>query len=105
MSHEVKLLVARWCPQSPSAKFFWRCLKDRIGFAYEEIDVESPSGRALVSRYSIRSVPIAILDGRIVVATQPELLRMVRLLETVKQRTLESAGSPAVIAWKGAGKT
>lgn len=105
MSHEVKLLVASWCPQSPSAKFFWRCLKDRICFAYEEIDVESSAGRALASLHSIRSVPTAILDGCVVLETQPELLRKVRLLETENQGALESTGSPAVIAWKGAGKT
>jgi hypothetical protein len=105
MSHEVKLLVASWCPQSPSARFFWRRLKDRIGFAYEGIDVESSVGRTLVRQYSIRTVPRAILDDCVVVATQPELLRMARLLETAKQRSLESAGSPAVVAWKGTGKT
>lgn len=81
MSHEVKLLVASWCPQCPAAKLFWRGLRDRIGFAYEEVDIESPAGNVLANRHGIRSVPTAILDGGVVVATQPDPERMVQLLE------------------------
>ncbi len=81
MSHEVKLLVASWCPQCPAAKLFWRALRDRIGFSYEEVDIESPAGIELASRHGIRSVPTAILDGCVVVATQPDPERIVRLLE------------------------
>ncbi len=81
MSHEVKLLVASWCPQCPGAKLFWRELRDKIGFGYEEVDIESPAGNALASRHGIRSVPTAILDGCVVVATQPDPERIVRLLE------------------------
>jgi len=81
MSHEVKLLVASWCPQCPGAKLFWRGLRDRIGFAYEEVDIESPAGIELASHHGIRSVPTAIVDGCVVLATQPEPDLIVRLLE------------------------
>ncbi len=81
MSHEVKLLVASWCPQCPGAKLFWRGLSDKIGFAYEEVDIESPRGYALASRYGIRSVPTAIVDGCVVLATEPEPELIARLLE------------------------
>ena len=81
MSHEVKLLVAGWCPQCPAAKLFWRGLRDRIGFAYEEVDIESSAGKALASRHGIRSVPTAILDGCVVLATQPDPDRIAQLLE------------------------
>jgi glutaredoxin len=81
MSHEVKLLVASWCPQCPPAKTFWRELRDRIRFDYEEVDIESPAGSALASRHGIRSVPTAIVDGGVVVATQPEPERIAELLE------------------------
>ena len=81
MSHEVKLLVASWCPQCPAAKLFWRELRDKIGFAYEEVDIESSAGTALASRYGIRSVPTAILDGCVVLATQPDPDRIAQLLE------------------------
>jgi thioredoxin 1 len=81
MSHEIKLLVARWCPQCPAAKMFWRELRDRIGFAYEEVDIESRAGNELASRLGIRSVPTAILGGSIVLATEPDPERIVQLLE------------------------
>jgi glutaredoxin len=80
MSHEVKLLVASWCPQCPPAKLFWRALRDKIAFGYEEVDIESEAGNALASRHGIRSVPTAILDGSVVLGTQPEPDRIVQLL-------------------------
>lgn len=81
MSHEVKLLVASWCPQCPPAKRFWRELRDKIGFRYEEVDIESSAGHVLASRHGIRSVPTAILDGCAVLGAQPEPDRIVQLLE------------------------
>ena len=80
MSHEVKLLVAGWCPQCPAAKAFWRGLRDRIGFAYEEVEIESPAGNALASRYGIRSIPAAVVDGCVVLARDPDPDLIVRLL-------------------------
>ena len=81
MLHEVKLLVASWCPQCPPAKLFWRELRDKIGFGYEEVDIESAAGNALASRHGIRSVPTAIVDGGVVVGTQPEPEQIAALLE------------------------
>jgi predicted thioredoxin/glutaredoxin len=81
MSHKVKLLVAAWCPQCPVAKLFWRALRDKFGFEYEEVEIESPVGTLLADRHGIRSVPTAIVDGCVVLATQPDPDLVARLLE------------------------
>jgi thioredoxin 1 len=72
MSHRVRLLVASWCPQCPAAKSFWRRLRDKFGFDYEEVDVDTPPGNRLASQYGIRSVPTAIVDGCVIPATEPD---------------------------------
>ncbi len=61
----VVLLTGRWCSICPSAKAFWRELKSSFDFDYAEVDAESERGSQLIERFSISSVPISIIDGRV----------------------------------------
>ncbi len=85
MSHRVRLLVASWCPQCPVAKSFWRRLHDKFGFDYDEVDIESPDGSLLANRHGIRSVPTAIVNGCVILATQPDPDLIAQLLEKTSQ--------------------
>lgn len=62
---KVRLVVASWCPACPAAKTFWKQLKSEASFDYEEIDIESEEGKALVTQHGIRSVPTALIDGQV----------------------------------------
>ncbi len=60
---DVQLIVADWCPQCPPAKKIWSELSREFGFAYEEVEINSPKGRALVTRFRVKSVPSVVING------------------------------------------
>ena len=80
---KVTLVVANWCPICPSAKAFWRQLKEENQFPYEEIDIESDEGQKLLQAHSIRSVPTTLIDGEIAltasVPSRDEALKLLAL--------------------------
>lgn len=65
---KVTLVVASWCPACPAAKTFWSALQSEASFDYREIDIESEEGKALVTQHGIRSVPTALIDGKVAFA-------------------------------------
>jgi thioredoxin len=83
------LLTGRWCSICPSAKSFWRELKDSNEFEYEEVDAESERGSELIERYSITTVPTSIIDGRVLFRGVP-IHEQVEKLFKPSRRMLES---------------
>lgn len=60
---KVTLIHATWCTACPATRRFWNDLKSKYNFEYEEIDVESPQGQALVDKHGIVGVPTTLIDG------------------------------------------
>lgn len=60
---KVTLIHATWCTACPAARRLWNDLKSKYNFEYEEIDVESPEGQALVDKHGIVGVPTTLIDG------------------------------------------
>ena len=47
---KVTLIHASWCTACPATRRFWKDLESEYNFEYEEIDVETPKGQALIIR-------------------------------------------------------
>ena len=60
---KVTLIHATWCTACPATRRFWNDLKSKYDFEYEEIDVESQEGQALIDKYGIVGVPTTLIDG------------------------------------------
>lgn len=56
------LFTASWCVQCRNVKQ----TLDGKSIAYETIDVDTPDGMELAAKYSIRSLPSALIDDKIV---------------------------------------
>ncbi len=68
----VTLVVAEWCPVCPSAKRLWAELREHYAFEYEEVDIASERGQALMTKHGIRSVPTTLLDGEVAFVGLPK---------------------------------
>lgn len=66
MAKTVVLLTASWCPRCPLARRLCECLYDRPGFAYRELDVDTPEGQVAANRWGIQGVPALIVEGQVV---------------------------------------
>ena len=60
------IFTSSWCSGCSSVK---KTL-DSKGIAYETIDVDEPEGMELAAKYSIRSLPSALIDDNIVAGVQ-----------------------------------
>ena len=85
----VTLLIAKWCPQCPSAKEVWRQLKQEYSFEYEEVDVNSERGKELVEKNEIKSVPVTLIDGNLAFIGMPKKEEAVL---AVQNKTVEQEG-------------
>jgi thioredoxin 1 len=62
---KVTLVHASWCTVCPAARRLWTDLKSQYDFEYEEVDVETSEGQALVDKFGIVGVPTTIIDGEV----------------------------------------
>ncbi|MGB9132392.1 MAG: thioredoxin family protein [Methanosarcina sp.] len=69
---KVTLVHASWCTACPAARRFWKDLKSEHDFEYEEVEVETPEGKALLEEYGIVGVPTTIIDGEVVFTGLPK---------------------------------
>ena len=69
---KVTLVHSEWCHFCPAAKNLWRELKEKYDFEYEEVDLDTPEGKELASKFNIRSIPTTIIDDEIVFVGVPE---------------------------------
>lgn len=60
------LFTAYWC----NACRLVKKTLDSKSIAYETIDVDSPEGMELAAKHSIRSLPSALIDDKIVAGAQ-----------------------------------
>lgn len=60
------LFTAAWCSQCGNVK---KTL-DSKSITYETIDVDTTDGMELAAKYSIRSLPSALIDDKIVAGVQ-----------------------------------
>ena len=47
-------------------------MESEYNFEYEEIDVETPKGQALIDKYGIIGVPTTIIDGEVAFTGLPK---------------------------------
>jgi len=69
---KVTLIHASWCTACPATRRFWKDLKSEYNFEYEEIDVETPEGQALIDKYGIIGVATTIIDGEVAFTGLPK---------------------------------
>lgn len=69
---KVTLIHASWCTVCPAARRLWNDLKSEYDFEYEEIDVETPEGQALIEKYGIVGVPTTIIDEKVAFTGLPK---------------------------------
>lgn len=69
---KVTLVHACWCTVCPSARRLWTDLKSQYNFEYEEVDVETPEGQALLDKFGIVGVPTTIIDGEVAFTGLPK---------------------------------
>ena len=69
---KVTLVHASWCTVCPAARRLWKDLKSEYNFEYEEVDVETPEGQALVDKYGIVGVPTTIIEGELAFTGLPK---------------------------------
>ena len=72
---KVTLIYAKWCNVCPTAMKLWNDLKSKYDFEYEEVDLETPEGTALVGEHSIHGVPTTIIDGKVEFIGVPKKLK------------------------------
>lgn len=69
---KVTLIHASWCTACPATRRLWKDLRSEYDFEYEEIDVESPEGQAIVDKFGIIGVPTTIIDGEVAFTGLPK---------------------------------
>ena len=69
---KVTLVHASWCTVCPAARRLWTELKSQFDFKYEEVDVETPEGQALIDKFGIVGVPTTIIDGEVAFTGLPK---------------------------------
>lgn len=69
---KVTLIHASWCTVCPATRRLWNDLKSGYDFEYEEIDVETPEGQALIDKLGIVGVPTTIIDGEVAFTGLPK---------------------------------
>ena len=69
---KVTLIHATWCHVCPSASKLWNELKEEYGFEYNEVDVDTPEGQELTTKFSIMGVPTTIIDGTVAFVGVPD---------------------------------
>ncbi|MBN2489115.1 MAG: thioredoxin family protein [Methanosarcinaceae archaeon] len=72
---KVILVYAKWCNVCPTAVKLWRELKSKYDFEYEEVEVDTPPGMELATKYGIRGVPTTIIDDKVAFVGVPDKLK------------------------------
>jgi thioredoxin 1 len=69
---KVTLVHASWCTVCPAARRLWADLRSQHDFEYEEVNVETPEGQALIDKFGIVGVPTTIIDGEVAFTGLPK---------------------------------
>lgn len=72
MSRHIQLLVSEWCPTCPQAERLWQQIADETGASLDILDVTQRPGRDIVARLMIRTIPAAVIDGRLAFVGIPD---------------------------------
>ncbi|WP_455380291.1 thioredoxin family protein [Acidihalobacter prosperus] len=73
MGKHIQLLVSEWCPTCPQAERLWQQAAEDTGSDLDILDVTQRPGRDIVAKLMIRSIPAAVIDGRLEFLGVPEL--------------------------------
>ena len=72
---EVVLVVSSTCASCEEADKLWGGLRDRNGFRYRKVDINSGKGRSLAARHNIFSTPTTIINGDVAFRGVPNRFR------------------------------
>lgn len=78
---KVILVHAEWCHFCPNAKQLWRELREKYGFEYEEVELDTPEGKELAAKFKIRSIPATIINDKVTFVGVPELDKAIKAIE------------------------
>lgn len=84
MMVKVQLVYTKMCSFCPQAKELFRSLKKDYKFDYEEIDAATSTGKKLVEKYSIMSVPTIIIDGKFIFTGVPPKEKVIEIIKGEK---------------------
>lgn len=60
----LELFYSPMCSICPQAKEVVRCVVEKIGADYEEINIHSPQGEIKAKDYGVNEVPCLIINGQ-----------------------------------------
>lgn len=73
MHHKVQLLVSKWCPTCPQAEQLWFKISEEKNIELKILDVSDRSGREMVTKLMIKSIPATIIDGKLAFIGVPSI--------------------------------
>ena len=75
------LLGASWCPITKATReLFEEIKKEKPGFDYQYVDIDSEKGKELVEKFSVTDVPKTILNDKIIFHGLPPKEKILELL-------------------------
>ncbi len=72
---EVVLVVSSTCTSCAEADELWSGLRDRSGFRYRKVDINSGKGRSLAAKHNIFSTPTTLINGDVAFRGVPNRLQ------------------------------
>ena len=74
------LLGASWCPVTKATlELFEEIKKERPGFDYQYVDIDSEKGKELVEKFLVTDVPKIILEDKIIFHGLPKKEKILEL--------------------------
>ena len=69
------------CPTCEATKKFWKRMRERHRFDYEEIDIDTKEGRLFAEKHSILSAPTTVIDNKVAFIGLPNRDEAIKIIE------------------------
>jgi len=69
------------CPTCEATKKFWRNLREKYKFGYQEIDIDTREGRDFAEKHSVLSAPTTVIDDKVAFVGLPNRDEAIKIIE------------------------
>ena len=69
------------CPTCEATKKFWRNLREKYKFDYQEIDIDTKKGSTFAEKYFILSAPTTVINDKVAFAGLPNREERIKILK------------------------